>query len=91
MARTTVVAVSDSTPTPLPSSPLTTRRYVVVENSGANDIFVGYDGAGALAGTAHTLGAGERMEFPGGDVLFAATSSAQSGGAGDCTIVTEID
>lgn len=90
MARTTAVAVL-GTATPLPASPLLTRKRLIVENSSADVIAVGYNATDVGSGLGHQLFANERMEFDGSDILYARAVSPQSGGAGDCTIVTEIE
>lgn len=86
MARTTTVSVPNTEVVTLPSTPLSGRRRLVVENTdGAISIIVGYD-AEVTANTGHVITAGGRLELECADILYGIAAS----GTPSC-IVTEME
>jgi len=88
MARTTQVPVQ-LTATALPETLDPTRSSVLVENLGAEAIWVSHTEGALASGEGHKVAAGAYRTFGGGPLWAVAESLAQGGGAGDTTIITE--
>ena len=86
----TSVAVSDSTPTRMPSSMSTTRRSVMVENHGANSIYCSPSST-VTTDTGFEVASGAWRSFPGAPVWCIAATGAQTGTGSDRTLVWESD
>lgn len=86
MATTTTVNVGQEA-TPLPTTLDPRRTSVLVENQGPDDIWVGHTPSVGV-GTSHKIATGTARTFGGGP-LWGISATAQSGGLGDTTVVTE--
>lgn len=94
-ATTSFVAVGTSA-TSMPGTPAFLRKGLVIENRGANDLWCHYLAPGVsgvptiTAGRGHLVLAGTARTFP-PDMLWCATSVAQTGTGSDVTLVSELN
>lgn len=75
MARTSIITIVNTEALPVPTTPLPSRRRVMVQNlDGSDTLHLSYDSA-VTPTTGHVVAAGAVLEFENSDVLYGISAS----------------